>query len=269
MKIILRDKKKKRLKELRKKQELEKKQKQEYENNKDLDISGKKRTEIKSENKFYYEAEPFTSQYNLSKKTIKKELKLRKKNPENIVLIRMEMSNGMFREFLIIERFGCFSYKKNLYVLDNSMKYYLIDRDIWAYDFHEFLSLPLRKHLSLSDKLESLIQPELDKLEKHLQDDIDKAKKRPLKPHFNTDEIKTVIENADIVDVEASINPTTLKRFTDSEVIKQVLQGAMLGRIFKIMFVLVIIIAIFMFILILIQLYTSGIFDKVGQMFHK
>lgn len=255
MKIEFGNRKKKKEKLLKKKQEEEQKRLEE-EKKKNMDISGKKRVQELEKRKFYYEAVPFKSTYNLNWFQRRSQNKLRRKNPESIVLIKMEMANGMFREFLVLERFGCFTYGKGLYALDSSMKYYLIDRDIWAYDFHELISIPLRKKFQISEKLERLLQPE-----------VDKGKKKPINPHPDINEIKTLIENSDIVDVEASINPTTLKRFTDSEVIKQVLQGAMLGRIFKVMFVLIVIIAIFMLILMLIQAYTSGLFEKLGGMF--
>lgn len=223
---------------------------------KDIHVTGEKRIKGSklADDKFYFEAVNFTEKYGLSKRQIKKQAKFYKSHIEKVVLIKMEMGNGMFREFLINESDGCFFYKKNMYVIDVSLRYFLIDRNIWCYDYHEFLSLPLRKTFQISDKLESILNPIID-------DD----KKKPLNPHTNIDEIKTLIENSELVDVEASINPTTLKRFTDSEVIKQVLQGAMLSKIFKIMFVLIVVIAIFMLILLIIQLYTSGIIqDAIG-----
>lgn len=227
---------------------------------KNTDISGRKRipeAEIMPE-KFYYEAKAFTQTYGLSNGQIRKEKKIYTKNPDKVVLIKMEMANGQFREFLAVEDLGCFFYKKSQYVFDSAMKYFLIERNIWAYDFHEYLTLPLRKYFAISEKLEKLLQPE-----------IDNARRKPLNPHVDVNEAKTLIENSQLVDVEASINPTTLKRFTDSEVIKQVLQGAMLGRIFKIMFILIIIMAVFLLMILLTTLYHAGIFEKVGNLFHK
>lgn len=217
----------------------------------------KKAAEIMPD-EFYFIAKPFSAEYGLSATQLRKEKALYKKHPDKVVLIKMEMANGQFREFLAVEDLGCFYYRKSQYVFDVQMKYYIIERNIWAYDFHEYISLPLRKSFQISDKLEKLIQPEFDK-----------AHKKPMNPHFNVNEIKTLIENSELVDVEASLNPTTLKRFTDSEVIKQVLQGAMLGRIFKIMFILIIVCAIFLLLLVIVNLYHAGIFEKIGHMFHK
>jgi len=208
------------------------------------------------DDKLYYEARPFEVKYNLSKKQIRKEQKLFRKNLGSLVLIKMEMSSGQFREFLVPSYLDYFKYKTGLYVFDPSMKYYIIERDIWAFDFHELISIPLRKNFNISENLEKELQPE-----------VDKSMRMPLKPNIDVNEIKTLIENSKLVDVEESINPMTLKRMTDSEVIKQVLQGAMLSRIFKIMFILIIIIAIFMVLLLVIQLYTSGIIGMVMDKF--
>lgn len=183
--------------------------------------------------------------------------KLIENSPDKIVLIKMEMSNGFFREFLVEEEAESFYYKKNMYVLDAELKYYIIERNIWAYDFHENLSLPIRKKIRISDD----VQVVLDMLEA--------ASRKGIKPQIPVNDIKKIIENSGFVDVENSLNPTTLKRFTDSEVIKQVLQGAMLGKIFKIMFVLIIIIAIFALLNLVINLYASGVFEGLKEMFNK
>lgn len=215
------------------------------------------------DNVFYYEStkyEPLKDRppwlHRKSYKEYQEQVKFIEKNKDKVILIKMEMSNGQFREFLVADDCGSFIYKKGRYVLDPPMKYYIIDRDLWAYDFHEFLSIPLRKKYTLTHEIESLLEPA-----------ISTAKKRPLNPRIDVNEVKMLIENAKVVDVENSINPLTLKRFTDSEVIKQVLQGAMLSKLFKIMFVLIIIVSIVMFLLLIVNLYSSGIFEKLAGYF--
>lgn len=182
----------------------------------------------------------------------KKQSEFLKKNKGKVVLVKMELVTGQFREFLVLDELGSFVYRANRYVFDYSLKYYIIERDIWAYDFHEFLSIPLRKQFSLSDKMIKLISPA-----------IDKTMKNPKKPHIDIDEVKALVESSEIIDVEASLNPATLKRFTDSEVIKQVLQGTMIGRIFKVMFVLIIILVVLTLLQVIITLWQSGVIDQV------
>lgn len=239
---------------------LKKKEQPQDEKLKEIDVLGRKRVHQKDlePDKFYYEAMQFTPQYNLTKKQIRKEAELLKKHVGKIVLIKMELANGFFREFLVYEDSGYFYFNKSLYVFDHALKYYLIERNIWAYDFHELMSLPLKKEFHISDAVESIIMPVWDE-----------KTKKPIPPHVNTNELRSLIENAEVVDVEASINPTTLKRFTDSEVIKQVLQGATLGKVFKIMFILIIIIAFFALISLIIQMYNAGLFEKLRHVFGK
>lgn len=199
----------------------------------------------------YTKAKPFTVE-ELGRKKRRSWLKFLDKHKGKSVLIKMEMGNGQFREFLTADEGGFFIFNKSLYVFDYSLKYYIIERDIWAYDFNEFMSIPLRKKFQITEQLEKFLQP-----------NIDSQKRRPLNPKVDINEIRTLVENSDIIDVEASLNPSVLKRFTDSEVIKQVLQGTMLGRIFKVMFVLIIIIAVFMLLILILMLYQSGIFGTV------
>lgn len=187
----------------------------------------------------------------------KKREEMRKNSPDKIILIRMEMNNGFFREFLAVEDIGSFIYKKARYVLDMEQKYYIIERNLWAYDFHESISLPIRKKIRPTEEVETLLNT------------IEEAYRKPLSPKVPVNEIKKLIESSKVVDVENSLNPSTLRQFTDSEVIKQVLQGAMLGKIFKIMFVLIIIILIFVFLDTIVSMYASGVFDKISGMFHK
>ena len=207
----------------------------------------------------YYASEPMTAEHGLGKKEIKKQRKFFNKNKSEVVLVKMELGNGQFREFLANDLGGFFYYKRNQYVFDYSMKYFLIDRNIWAYDYHEFLSIPLRKELKISEDIEKKISDIVGMF----QAAIDTKRKSPIKPTIDINKIKTIVENSELVDVEASLNPTTLKRFTDSEVIKQVLQGTMLGKVFKIMFVLIIVLAVFGLINLLLTLYQSGIFERL------
>lgn len=186
-----------------------------------------------------------------------KRQKLAKKNPDTIILIRMEMSNGLFREFLAVEEFGCFFYKNKQYVFDQKLKYYIIERNMWAYDFAESLSLPIRKKIKVTEDIEKALSR------------IEKAQLSPKDMKTPISELLSLVENAEIVDVEHSLNPTTLKRFTDSEVIKQVLQGSMLGKIFKLMFIFICIIGIIVLFDFIADLYASGIFEKIGNLFNK
>lgn len=216
----------------------------------------------KRDDTLYYPAHPMHLNFNLSRKKAKEQRKFMKRYEGEVVLIRMEMGTGQFREFLAHDEGGFFFFRRKEYILDSAMKYYIIERSIWGYDFHEFISIPIRKKFDLTDDVYTVMQPIVDAM----QQEADRKAKKPLDVYIDEGKIKTLIENAQIVDVEASLNPLTLKRFTESEVIKQVLQGTMLGKIFKIMFVLIIILAVFGLIQLILSVYQSGIIEKlIGQ----
>ncbi len=182
---------------------------------------------------------------------------LKKLHPDKVILIKMEMNNGFFREFEVAEDCGSFVWKNQRYVLDMEQKYYIIERNIWAYDFHESITLPIRKKIELNPEAEAFVSK------------IEELHRKAINPKIPVNEIKKLVENSKIIDVENSLNPSVLRQFTESEVIKQVLQGAMLGKIFKIMFVLIIITLVLVLLDTIVSLYASGVFDAIKDMFNK
>lgn len=184
----------------------------------------------------------------------KKRQDLISRNPDSVVLIRMEMSNGNFREFEIPTQNNSFVFNEKRYILEEEKKYYIIERKMYAYDYCEFLSLPIRKKIQLNEETNQLISQ------------IEKDFYKPQKPRVSSNEIRELIRNSpQFSDTENSINPYLLKQFTDGEIIKQALQGAMLGKIFKVMFVIIIIIGILSLVSFFIDMYHSGIFDAVKK----
>lgn len=227
---------------------------------KEIDVSGKERVPFDKldKDKFYYEANPFTAQYGLSKRQIKKESKLFKKELDNVVLIRMSLANGMFREFLISANSDSFRYKSGRYALDPEKKYYLIEREIWAYDFHEQLSIPYLRDYSLTPELEKLLSSAL----------ID-AESKPLSNKINVTEVRDAIKRSGIIDTQASMNPKSLKNLVDSEVARQVLLAARLPKIILIMLIVLFVILLLLFLNLIISGYASGLFDKIAEAFRR
>lgn len=184
--------------------------------------------------------------------------KFKQKHPDTFVLARMEMSNGNWREFLVNEKNDAFYLKDKQFLFDNEMRYYIIERNLWAYDFNEKITLPYKRRWVIHEKLmEKLIAV------------IDTAARKPMPPRINVNELNELIEGSQIIDVQASMNPKTQKRFSDSEIVKQVLQGAMLGRILKVILIILIIIGILALIILIIVMYQSQVFEKLGHLFGK
>lgn len=218
-----------------------------------------------SDNDLYVPAGSFYDEFAVLAKDWKARAKFYRKNKGKICLIRMELGNGQFREFLAVDESGYFIWNKRLFVFDYSQKYYLIERDLWCYDFNENVSLPIRKSFYFSEKLEK----EIGSLISQAQAKIDAKARKNLNARVDVNELRNLIENTDLVDVEASFNPLTLKRFTDSEVIKQVLQGAMLSKFFKLMFAIIVILAVLALLTFIITVYQSGIIQDVVAKFAK
>lgn len=156
-----------------------------------------------------------------------KNRKMKKKHPDKIVLIRMEMNNGQYREFPVIEdEKNGFKRNGNKYIFDLDARYYVIDSNIWAYDFHESLTMPVKRRIPVN-------------------------------------EIKSSMEHSNITEVENAINPVTLERFIKSEIAQGILQGAMIGKLFKVMLILIIITLVINGIDLVIDLMDSGVMAEI------
>ena len=154
-----------------------------------------------------------------------------KKHPERSILIRMEMNNGRHREFIMhedIEKSG-FKYNKGRYIFDLDKKYYILDSNIWAYDFHESFSLAIERRIPV-------------------------------------DELKHSMELADsITEVNHATNPKNLENFIISEIAQGIMKGAGLGVLFKMMLIIIIGIAIFILADFGIDIYDSGIIERLKK----
>ncbi|NIQ15377.1 MAG: hypothetical protein GTO02_13575 [Candidatus Dadabacteria bacterium] len=164
-------------------------------------------------------------------------LKLRKakKNPDITTLIRMELNNGRHREFTVQEdpdKKG-FIYRKGRYIFDPEAKYYLIDSNIWAYDYHEGITIPIRRRIPVNEIREGI-------------------------------DAKAAIQIQDIqIEVENAVNPLLLQRFLLAEVAQGIMRGASLGALFKLLVVLVIIGMLLAGVDLAISVYSSGLLEQI------
>jgi hypothetical protein len=209
-------------------------------------------------NTLYYEASVMPVTFGLKKKQYFKEKRLFKKFRDSVVLIKMGLRNGSFREFLIPAVVGSFVFNNGLFLIDPKMKYYIIDRDIWAFDFMEDISLPLKSQYSLTSELEEYLQP-------LWKNNVNK----PLNPYIDTGEILRIVEASGICEVMSDLDPQTLKRSVDAQVMKEIVEGARLDKVIKVILVIMIVIAVIVFFDMIVSTYGAGIFQKIGSMFHK
>lgn len=117
--------------------------------------------------------------------------------PEKSILINMELTNGMYRHFLVLVKpDNTFKYRGKKYLTDGESKYYVIDSKIWCYDFHEDFTLPFKRKIPLT-------------------------------------KIKKSLEYSGISEVEYATNPSTLERFTISKIAEGIMKGQQIDELFK------------------------------------
>lgn len=207
---------------------------------------------VKKSDKFYFEAKPFS--YWKKKFSLRrwKERRMLKKFPQKVVLVRMEMNNGTHREFLVKDDASGFTYNGGRYVFDLENRYWVTDSLIWAYDFHESISISLRTELKPNDELMEYIS------------DLEKDSKKGIKKKLPINELKETIEQSGITQVENSINPIVLERVIKSEIIQAILQGSALGRLFRVLLIIVIIIVIIVSLDTVIDFISSDLPQEFG-----
>ena len=178
--------------------------------------------------KFYYQADD-RNYFSDSKGFIRRyfDRRKRRKHPDKVVLIRMEMNNGQYKEFIVIEddKNG-FKHGGKKYIFDLDAKYYVLDSNIWAYDYHESLVLPVKRTIPVN-------------------------------------RIKSLMEHSNITEVENAINPITLERFIKSEIAQGILQGATIGKLFKVILILLIITMIVSGVDFIVDMFDSGILQDL------
>ena len=114
----------------------------------------KKEFYFKADSKYYFT----TRFWNLRHWKVRNFLDRRKakKQPHNIVLVRMHLNNQRVREVLIPQT-ESFVYNGGKYIFDRKLGYFNLDVGMFCYDFYESCCLPLRKDIKFSDEIEKLV----------------------------------------------------------------------------------------------------------------
>ena len=146
--------------------------------------------------------------------------------PDKTVLVNMELTNGMHKSWLVIEKNRGFKYKNGLYILDEESKYFNIDAKLWSYDFHENFSLPVRRKIPVTD-------------------------------------IKKTLESVDISEVEYATNPMTLERFVISRVAEGIMKGQQLDEFMRKLMLIMIITMLGTLIHFILFIFASGMLKNI------
>ena len=72
------------------------------------------------------------------------------------------------------------------------------------------------------------------------------------------------MEASDITEIENAFSPKVQQRVSDSQFVQMILQGATLGKLFKILLILVIIALIVVAADLVVDLISSGLIDEIG-----
>ncbi len=208
------------------------------------------------EGEFYFKARPY-DYFALRKKWYSPRWWLlarrRKRKAHKIILCRMELNNGKFIERLVEDNGEGFVVDNKRYVPDNKHKYFIIDSNIWAYDFHEHMNFPFKKELKIKKETKELIN-------KYLEQDFTKSTKKAIDLNSVIEGIKT----SGITELETSFDPTNLERYFKANTITQLVAGANIAKMYKVMVLLLIITLIVVAVIFVIVLYSSGILNEVG-----
>ena len=151
---------------------------------------------------------------------------LNKTHPESIALINMELMNGFHKIFLVKEFEEGFKYKNKKYLFDNEAKYFIIDSKIWAYDFHETFTLPIKRKIPITN-------------------------------------IRKTLESSNISEVEYATNPATLERFAISKIAEGIMRGAEMEQVFKFLKLMAILILVISFIHMMLFMMKTGMFSSI------
>jgi hypothetical protein len=220
--------------------------------------------------KFYYEGKPSTAFGNMSYWQMRSYLKEKKKNPNKFMLIRIKLAKGKtVREAYIPDFSEVIYWNDGAYIPDGVSKYYVVDRDVWAYDFHEDICLPITKDMSLSEQVEKILMTfnsfndaNKKKYQKQVADVMDGLKKKitaPVTSEIDTDEIKTILESGNFIDTETSLNPRTLKRTIEAEIVKEAIEAQAVGKWLKILGIVMIIVGAIVFLDFMLDIWHSEI----------
>lgn len=153
-----------------------------------------------------------------------------KYRPAKCVLINFETLAGFHTHFLVTEKDGGFKYGVNQYVFDEELKYYVISAKLWAYDFHEGFTLPIKRRIPIN-------------------------------------EIRKSIVSSKITDVEYATNPRLIKEFMTSKIAEGIMKGSALDSWMRQMKLFLIIVMVATIIHLILFVNASGMLANLNLPF--
>jgi len=145
---------------------------------------------------------------------------------DKAVLVNMELRNGNWVTFVVLDSDGGFKYEGGYYRLDNEMKYYNLSAKMWMYDFHQDFAIPMKRIIPVAD-------------------------------------IQKTVESSGITEVEYATNPATLERFTVAKIAEGIMRGQAIDDFLKQIRLIIIVIAVASIIHLLMFMQKTGMFKAI------
>lgn len=146
---------------------------------------------------------------------------------DRVVLINMELLNGMNRLFLAKEKDGGFQYRTKQFIFDDDSKYYVLEAKLYAFDFHEGFVLPIKRKIPITS-------------------------------------IKENIQEDKVNEIEYATNPDTLQNFMVAKIAEGIMKGAEIDAWMKQIRILLIIFGLVVTIHFFLYAQKSGVFAQLG-----
>lgn len=150
--------------------------------------------------------------------------------PAKCVLIHMELINGFHRLFIVVEKEGGFVFRGKKYIFDDDSKYYNMDAKLYVFDYHENITLPIKRIIPVSA-------------------------------------IKKTIESTEEIDIEYAINPSTLQRFMTAKIAEGVMKGTMLDEFLRKLQMFILVIMVTVVVHLALFLWASGLLENIQMPF--
>ena len=150
--------------------------------------------------------------------------------PERTFLIRMELRSGDHTEFKKTCKESNFVYLGGTYLIDESLKYYVISSKCYALDYHQDCSLPIRRRIDVK-------------------------------------KITETIKMSGSLECGASTNPSTLDQFVESKIAEGVMKAQAVDEFLKGIKIMIIIILVLGVVHFLLFIKASGMFNNIKMPF--
>lgn len=126
-----------------------------------------------------------------------------KKQPHKRIGVNLELKNGHHVIFAVTEEKSGFYLKDTKYLFDDVSKYWVIGLNLYFYDFHEGISIPVKREIPVND-------------------------------------ILTAVETDQNVEVAYALNPVTIDRFERSRIAEGIMKGQVIDGMLRMIVFLII-----------------------------